>query len=389
MSYKLMLDKKHKDGLLKLGTKIKLNNIKILDPKESKPNLSYRAVAKLAIRPNVNHMKSYEKHESIKNGRFSIGLFQPSTHKIVDLKTCPIHNPLINKCLSNIRACLEESSLTPWNEEKNCGDLRYLIIRSSHRGNELMLTFVVSNKNVFLELRRLVKKIQQNVHISASFMNVHNEDGNKVLGETTKKIAGADRLRISLCGLSLHLSPTSFFQVNPFVAEKIYHRIEQLIGVPQNNQTCAWDLYCGIGHIGLIMARAGYRVFGLEENPGSIVDAQYNSRMNQLEEKTKFVSSKVEDFLSDSEERLPSWAQSPQIIIVNPSRKGLSESVIKYFIEMKNIQSTHRIIYISCNIDSFARDLDQLTSAGYRLSQIESFDMFAQTDKLEWLAVLH
>ena len=137
--------------------------------------------------------------------------------------------------------------------------------------------------------------------------------GNQIYGSYTKKLSGSDRLRLSICDLSLYLSPTSSFQVNPWMAESLYRRIEQLIGSPTRVGTCAWALYCGIGHIALIMARAGYRVLGVEENSDSIEDAHHNAKANGFSrEKVSFIDRSIE-------------VKNPPAIVVSPSTTLIGE----------------------------------------------------------------
>ena len=160
--------------------------------------------------------------------------------------------------------------------------------------------------------------------------------------------------------------------------------IEQIAGQPSRAATVAWDLYCGTCQISLILARLGYRVLGIEENAKAVEDAAENARRNKLEEKSQFLASRVED----AQRLIPAWAKSPDLIVVNPSRRGLADSTRKHLKELLAQHPKARFIYVSCEVETLSRDLKELTQSGFALRQIEPFDMFPQTDNMEWLAVL-
>jgi 23S rRNA (uracil1939-C5)-methyltransferase len=214
-------------------------------------------------------------------------------------------------------------------------------------------------------------------------MNIHAGSGNAIFGEVTQRLSGNDRLRERLCDLNFEIGPTAFFQVNPWQAALMYRRVEQLAGLASPGGV-AWDLYCGIGQISMMLARQGFRVFGVEENPAAVEDAKLNSRRNGLDERTTFLAARVED----SETDFPAWARKPEVIVVNPSRRGLHESARSHLAHVLRQSPDTRLIYVSCEVETMARDLAAMRHAGFRLRQVEAFDMFAHTDNLEWLAVM-
>ncbi|SMF46364.1 23S rRNA (uracil(1939)-C(5))-methyltransferase RlmD [Pseudobacteriovorax antillogorgiicola] len=377
--YQNSLDIKYRAGLEKLTDKTLLQGTQVTSPIPSPRSQAYRTHAKLAVRPAT---KSVTPHA--KDGRFAIGLFQPKSHKVVDISFCPLHRNSINRLIRDLKPALNDSSLTPYDEETHTGDLRYIAIRASHLTEEVMVTFICMNDSKRLELKSMILQLRNLGHtISAAHLNVNGEQTNTIFGGVSKRLAGSDRLREELCDLSFEIGPTSFFQVNPWQAENVYRRVEQIAG-PDRSHSVAWDLYCGTGQISMLLANAGYRTIGIEENPQATRDAQKNVVRNRVENTPQFVAGRVEEIT----ENFPSWAQEPRLIVVNPSRKGLSDSV-REFLKSTMARSQSRLIYVSCDINTLVRDLDDLKSTGKRVVQLDAFDMFPFTDKMEWLAVLN
>ncbi len=345
---------------------------RILQPRRSPKEFEYRSLFKLAVRASRREGQ-----------RFQIGLFAPATHSVVDMDQCPLHAAPLRALIRDLRAELEISPITPFDETAHTGQLRYVAARSAHLTGELILTFVVT-ESIKVELKRLVHALQRKGHkINSAHMNLNLEKGNAIFGSETTRLVGSDRLRERLCDLDFEVGPTSFFQVNPWQAINLYRRIEQIAGAP-GKKTVAWDLYCGTGQIALVLARLGYRVLGIEENPSAIDDARLNARKNNLDQDATFIAARVED----SREAVPSWAAAPELIVVNPSRRGLADPTRKHLARLLAMFPESRFVYVSCEVETLARDLKELTSTGFQVRQVEPFDMFPQTDNMEWLVVM-
>jgi 23S rRNA (uracil1939-C5)-methyltransferase len=288
--------------------------------------------------------------------------------------------------LEILRDELEASDLTAFDETTSKGDLRYLVARSAHLSGEVMLTFVVSAP-VKPQLLRIVANLRQRgISIHAAFMNINNGSGNVIMGAETVPLSQFGYLRERLCGLDFNVSPLAFFQVNPWLAEELYYRVVNLVGQdPAPNHAIGWDLYCGGGQYAMLMAQAGYRVLGIEESEAAIGDARKNAERNKIESRTEFLAGRVEDVLGT----LPEWAKKPDVIVANPSRRGIAEPVRKALGKAIGSGSDTNLIYISCSLTSLIRDLQDLKQQGLVVRQVEAFDMFAHTDELEWLAVVN
>jgi len=407
--YDSSLAEKYIRGLEILKRDNLIEGAKVLPPLGSPRQLGYRTLFKLAVRPAVatpavprNFRGPAPASDPSSSGadaapavvsRFALGMFKPGTHKLgPDLGRCPIHAQPLARLIRDLKVALDVSPLTPFAEETKpassaaavaSGDVRYVVARTSHLTGELMLTFVVT-RPARMELQRIVSRLKVQEHkIHAAFMNINAGEGNAIFGDETIHLFGAKGLRERLCDLDFEVGPTAFFQVNPWQASNLYRRVEQIVGTGSRNSV-AWDLYCGIGQISLLLARAGFRTLGVEENPAAIEDARLNARRNDLTARTEFIAARVEE----SESQFPAWAASPNVIVVNPSRRGLHENARTHLTHVLRVNPQARFVYVSCEVETMARDLTILKQAGFHVRQVEAFDMFAQTDNLEWLAVL-
>jgi 23S rRNA (uracil1939-C5)-methyltransferase len=373
--YETSLAAKHQRGVDILGEAGIKDGFQLAAPVGSPKDIRYRSLFKLAVRPGRG--KTFAD-----DNRYAIGLFKPGTHNIVEVDHCPLHTYPLKGLIADLRDELEALHLTPYNEADNTGDIRYLVARSAHITGEIMLTIVVTS-NLRKEMKLLLTNLKNREHhINSCHMNINSEVGNNIFGDETIRIGGANHLRERLCDLSFEVAPTSFFQINPWQAVNLYRRVENIAGSAKQDAV-AWDLYCGSGQMALLLARSGYKVLGIEENPDSIENAKSNARKNGLEN-VEFIASRVED----SHSSLPEWSQTPDVIVVNPSRRGLAKDTRDFLKEFLAKNKKTRLIYVSCEMDTLARDLKDLSESGKQLKQLESFDMFPQTNKMEWLAVL-
>ena len=396
--YNTSFQGKYNKALEALKTKISLDAVELLKPQESSQKYGYRTSVKLAIRepykPTVKKSSKFAKPhfqtEDEAKDLFDIGLFQRGSHKLISLEECPVQHTQINRLVKEIKRLLNSSDLKPYNETTQKGDLRYLLIRMAHVSEDFMVTFVATDRSCYQSLRNLTKQLKERFNVSSSFLNINPDNTNKILGSKTKKILGADKLRETLCHFNLQISPESFFQVNPWIAQKIYHRVQQLVGHSRKANAAAWDLYSGVGIFSLIMAKAGYKVMGIEENPFASKDAKQNAERNKMPPKSvSFRDQSVEEFFTESSQKaLPGALQHPDVVVVNPSRKGITQEVCDGLIAQKKKYPYLKLIYVSCEAETLGNNIKTLCENGFKLRQIESFDMFPHTDKLEWIAVL-
>jgi len=390
-NYKRALKLKYSKDTSLIKEKIETHRVMLVPPEPSPSNLNYRTTVKLAVRSSdrVTFPRRNPEKSGRPKSRFLIGLFAPGTHDVMPVVNCLVQSKVINRFLEALQEALEKSSITPWSDVTKTGDLRYLVVRSTRLTSELMLTFVVNDLRCKSQFYTIARKLSAEHGLVSCFLNVNDSLENNIWGSKTVKIMGKQHLRESMCGLSVHVSPRSFLQTNPSLAEKIYRRIELLVDSPiEKFSAVAWDLYSGIGQISMMLSRSGYRVVSIEESRSSVDDCKKNIATNAMSNHPiNVINGKVESILSDRS-RLKGFEENPSIIVVNPSKSGLLPEVIDHFLNYKGRNLDHKIIYVSCNLASLLRDIKLLKDGGYTLKQLESFDMFPHTNKLEWLAVL-
>lgn len=377
-AYEGSLETKYQAGLAILKQSGTLEGASILKVQASPRKYQYRSHAKLAVR-------RLHKNEPDAT-RFGIGLFEPGSHDLVDLTACPVHAEGINELVLALRGAFNESTLQPYDEESHSGDVRYIAIRRAHLTGAMMLTFVVT-KDLKRELKDVVQKLRRLNHKLASVhMNINADPGNAIFSDDTQVLFGAAKLRESVCDLTFEISPTAFFQVNPWTAEEAYRRIEQLVGGVNTAQShTAWDFFCGVGQISMILARQGYQTLGIEVNEEAVRNAKHNARLNELTSQLTFISGRTEDV----QHAIPEDLAAPELIVVNPSRKGIPVETIDFIAKALKNRANTRLIYMSCDVSTLSRDLSLFSKEyGLRLRQVEAFDMFPYTDNMEWLAVI-
>lgn len=377
------LSAKHQAGLATLkeaGVTLKAH---IEAPVPSERKAGYRTLAKLAVRAPTDGAKRTKDDAP---NRFAIGLFAPGSHNVVAIGRCPVQRHTINSFVEELTYELNFSELEPYDEVAHTGDLRYLVIRASHLTDELLVTYVIRDAGCQPTLKKMTQILKKRGHrVRSAFVDINDQRTNAIFQHHTKRIVGLDKFRVRVCDLDFEIGPTSFFQINPWQAEVIYRRIEALCS--RYSGQVAWDLYCGVGQISLVLARAGLRVFGIEENPAAIADARRNGAANlggERGEQPSFVAGRVEDSL----QLIPEWAAQPDVIVVNPSRRGLQPEVCALIKGRLEQYPDCRLIYVSCEVTTLARDLALIAGDGRFVRQIESFDMFPHTANMEWLAIL-
>ena len=348
---------------------------RIIGPHASTHHLNYRCSIKYAVRASTSKYR-----------RFAMGLFQPGSHEVVDAFACPTQHQAINAVLADLRPLLESSSLTPYDEANHTGDLRYLCIRVNHLTEDLYITFVMLNTDHKNELKSIIKELRKVDHkVQGASINLNTESGNHIFGPEDSLVIGSPVLTENLDNLRFEISPAAFFQVNPWQAQQIYRRMVEILG-PCRGDSTVWELYSGVGQIGQFLAREGYNVIGVEQNAKAIANAERSAKSNGLEHLYKAYQGLVEDKWDDLD-RL--YSKNLKAIIVNPSRRGLDSKLrSKLAAYLLSCKQKPVLIYLSCEIESLKRDLEDFKSLGLKLAQSEVYDMFPQTGKLEWLNIL-
>ncbi|GBR76767.1 23S rRNA (uracil(1939)-C(5))-methyltransferase RlmD [Candidatus Termititenax persephonae] len=307
----------------------------------------------------------------------TVGFFQMNSHSVVDLQECPIQHADFWRIAEGFRRLAREKKIPIYNEKTHRGILRYLVIRRSDYLREILVGLVVNCRTFGLrpEIKRLVEEINKKLltyKIVSVVANINQKKTNKILDEKIENILGSGFITEKIGGFLYKVSLNTFWQVNTAQAEKAYQQIKAWCDMPDVN---ILDAYCGVGTIALSVAERSAQVLGVEEVPQSVKDARRNAENNGVAN-VRFIQGKVE------RQSLAALG-SPRLIIVDPPRRGLDPELISKILQIK----PEKIIYLSCNPASLARDL-KLLSVDYQVREIIPYDFFPQTTHVETLVLL-
>jgi len=363
MDYQLQLKYKREmigDLLQRIG---KLNEIIVKPVISSDYPLRYRNKAQFPLTVD-------------QDGKIAAGFFRQGTHEVVVHEECSIQHPLLNRILRETLSILNNYQLDVYREENNQGLLRHLVIRAGICTNQALLV-IVTGESSFPDREEIAEQIMQRIpELKGVLQNINPDSINVILGKKTEILKGQDYYLDYIGNTKYDISYSSFFQVNTLQTEKLYDVVRKEAAL--TGQEVILDAYCGIGSIAIYLAEMADRVLGIEEYAQAIKDAQRNARLNNISNST-FFTGRVEDIYPE----LVKQGLSIDLLILDPPRKGLSGSVIETILQNK----PERIIYVSCNPATLARDLANLQHE-YTISAIQPVDMFPQTYHVETVCLL-
>lgn len=312
-----------------------------------------------------------------KDNKPVIGVFANRTHEIIPIEECLIQNPISEKIAKVIFEYIKENKISVYNEKTGKGLFRHIVIKIGVKTNEIMCICVINGKEIPNEKDLITKLIKEFPDIKTIVKNINIKNTNVILGDTNINIYGSGYIKDILGDFTFKISPLSFYQVNPIQAEKLYN-----IGVEAANITkddTVFDLYCGIGTISLFMAKYAKKVYGVEIVEQAIEDAKENARINGIDN-AQFIAGDTEKVLDDL---INNKKIIPDVIMVDPPRKGLDNKSIENILKIK----PNRWIYISCNPATLVRDLAKVEEI-YEIKSIKPVDMFPFTSHVECVCVL-
>lgn len=310
-------------------------------------------------------------------GRLVAGPYAPGTHRVVDVDACLIQHPVANQVLQAVKALAVRHSVPVYQETTRTGVLRHVLVRVSRHSGEAMAVLVTATR-ALPRAGALVRELQAAVPALASvWQNVNPRPTNVVLGEENIHLAGRRTLEDTIGGLRFHLSPASFYQVNPQQTEVLYRQALAYAGLSGGETVI--DAYCGVGTISLFLARQAARVYGVEVVPAAMADARVNAAANGIAN-AEFLLGEAEDVLP----RLQRQGVRPDVIVFDPPRKGCGEAALAAAAAM----APARMVYVSCNPTTLARDLALLRERGYRTLEVQPVDMFPHTAHVECCSLL-
>lgn len=311
-----------------------------------------------------------------REGETLIGFYAPHSHRIVETERCYLGSKSFDRAIALIRKVRE---VVPYDEETGEGLLRHILLREGHASGELMVCFVVNEEGPAPRLQIMTDALLQallspesGLRFNSCCVNYNTTRGNVILGARTDVIYGKPYIEDSMDGLRFHISAPSFYQVNTRQAERIYRKVIEYAGL--TGKETVWDLYCGIGTISLYLAGRARQVCGVEVVPEAIENARANAKLNGIEN--------VQFYLGKAEEVLPEY--EADVIVVDPPRKGCDARCIETMLQMQ----PDRIVYVSCDPATLARDLRLLCDGGYTLERGCAADQFCQSVHVECVTML-
>ncbi|MFW5675237.1 MAG: 23S rRNA (uracil(1939)-C(5))-methyltransferase RlmD [Acetivibrio ethanolgignens] len=314
-----------------------------------------------------------------KEGHLVTGFYASRTHSIIDTSHCYIQAKANEQLLNEVWAFLEEEHIEPYNEETHQGLVRHILTRVGFVTGEIMVCLIINGEELPAS-EKLVERLKKIEGMTSICLNINREKTNVILGNQVKVLWGQGYITDYIGDIKYQISPLSFYQVNPVQTRHLYETALEYAGLTGNE--VVWDLYCGIGTISLFLAQRAKQVYGVEIVPQAIADAKKNAEINSIEN--------VEFFVGAAEEVLPQkYAQSngamrAQVIVVDPPRKGCDEKLLETIVQME----PERVVYVSCDPATLARDLKYLTEQGYEVKRVRPCDMFGNSVHVETCVLL-
>lgn len=315
-----------------------------------------------------------------KDGKLIAGFYAGRTHQIIPCRNCDIADPSNQLIVDVVLDYMRQHHITAYNEKEHEGLVRHIMIRVGKGTGQIMVCLVINGKSL-PDVENLSERLRQiNPHITSICLNRNEADTNVIMGEEIIPIYGDAYIEDCIGDLRFRLSPLSFYQVNHEQTKRLYETAMEYADL-QGTET-VWDLYCGIGTISLFLSQKADRVFGVEIVPQAIEDAKVNAKLNDI--------TNAEFFVGAAEEVVPGKYRDSgetlraDVVVLDPPRKGCDEKLLQTVIQMQ----PERIVYVSCDSATLARDAGYLGENGYELKRVRACDMFGMSYHVETVCVL-
>lgn len=364
--YQLVLKKEIiEDALKSIGNL----EIEVKDPIASPENLNYR------------HKVQYPIAQTKVSGRILAGYYKPKSHEIVNIKYCPIQPQICDNIIEFIRNSAFDFGISGYDEKKHGGDLRHVVIRVSKATGKILVTLVVNSPKMFERLRDFAQNLYDSFkEISGVCVNFNSKKTNVIMGTEIELIAGKDFIKERILDKTFRIGPKTFFQINPQSAENIFAFVKNYIKDNLESPTVL-DVYAGVTSFGISVSDICKKVVSVEENKEAVDFAAETIELNEIKN-VELHNMDAKKFL---EKELSTKKRKFDAIILDPPRKGCSEECLDSVLKL----CKGKIIYVSCNPATLARDLKYLTSKGATVEFIQPFDMFCHTYHIESVAIIN
>ncbi|MBS4537392.1 23S rRNA (uracil(1939)-C(5))-methyltransferase RlmD [Clostridium sp. D2Q-11] len=340
-----------------------MEDIKIHDTLGMKDPFGYRNKAQFPLSPGEDFVK--------------IGFYRRGTHDIVDTNSCIIQHSITDKIIKVVRSFMKKYNVKAYDEKKEKGIIRHILTKTSFRTGDLMIVLITNGEKLPYK-EELITELTSNIEgVKSIVQNINTRRNNVILGHKTINLYGEDKIVDYIDDIKFNISPLSFFQVNPIQTEVLYNKALEYADL-QGDET-VFDLYCGIGSISLFLAKKAKKVYGIEVVKLAIEDAKKNAKINKI--------TNAEFFTGKAEEVFPKLYKQgirADVVVVDPPRKGCEQKVLDTIIEM----NPKKVVYVSCNPATLARDLKYLNENGYKTLEIQPVDMFPHTVHVETVVLM-
>lgn len=307
-----------------------------------------------------------------RDGNLITGFYAGRTHSIIANTNCALGVPGNEEILQLILAYMKSNHVSAYREETGEGLVRHILIRTGFKTGQIMVCMIVNGKGLPNE-QALIDALIKIPGMTSISINTNTENTNVIMGKSTRTLWGTSYIEDKIRDITFRISPQSFYQVNPVQTEKLYGLALEYAGLTGKENV--WDLYCGIGTISLFLAAKAKKVYGVEIVPQAIEDAKENARINGITN-AEFYVGKAEEVLPEQYEKNQVYAE---VIVVDPPRKGCDEVCLSTMLKMQ----PERIVYVSCDSATLARDLKILCEGGYELKKVRPVDQFGHTTHVE------
>lgn len=354
----LAKEKQVRDVLTRIG---KLENVKVHPVLGMSEPWRYRNKAQVPV--------------GEREGGLIAGFYQQRSHEIIDMEACMIQQEKNDEVVQAVKRICTKYGVTAYNEERHKGTLRHIMARHGQVTKEVMVV-LVTRTSEFPNKEKIVKEIVESIDgVKSIIQNVNSKKTNVILGDETRVLWGEEVIYDLIGNVKFAISSRSFYQVNPEQTKVLYD--QALTYADLSGQETVIDAYCGIGTISLFLAQKAQKVYGVEIVPEAIADANRNAELNGIEN--------VEFAVGEAEVVIPNWYKEgieADVLVVDPPRKGCDDALLQTIIEMK----PKKVVYVSCNPATLARDLRVLEDGGYRTVEVQPVDMFPHTTHCEAVA---
>lgn len=316
-----------------------------------------------------------------KEGKIISGFYAGRTHSIISVNDCLLGTGVNKTVMDIVKMYMTLEGVKPYDEVTHKGVVRHVLIREGKHTGQVMVCIII-NGDKLPQVDRLAEQLLKVSGMTDISLNINKEKSNVILGDKIINLYGPGYIEDYIGDVKFRISPLSFFQVNPVQTEKLYSKAMEYAKL--TGSETVWDLYCGIGSISLFLAKNARKVIGVEIVEPAVEDAKVNARINNIEN-VDFISGAAEDVVPEYFQRHKGAPEcNPDVIVVDPPRKGCDEKLLNTMVLM----APKRIVYVSCDSATLARDIKWLSDKGYKLVEATPCDMFGQSVHVETVALL-